>query len=120
MGSLTWVPLLLQGLLSCTLLSCLLSQALSLSCAKYEHELATQPALTFHPLGRMAIFVLRDIAEWSLCYPHSCLLSPVALLWEEAEDFPSQDPKHLKARAQGEKESRGAGKESCWRSCFLP
>lgn len=59
----------------------------------------------------MAIFVLWDIAEWSLCYPHSCQLSPVALLPEEAADSPSQDPNNLKYRAQREKESRRAGKE---------
>lgn len=59
----------------------------------------------------MAIFVLWDIAEWSLYYPHSCQWSPVALLWEEATESPSQDPSHLKSRAQGEKESRSAGKE---------
>lgn len=59
----------------------------------------------------MAIFVLWDIAEWSLYYPHSCQRSPVALLWEEATDSPSQDPNYLKSRAQGEKESRSAGKE---------
>ena len=111
-------------------------QALPLSCAKCEHELATQPALTFHPLGRMAIFVLWDIAECSLHYPHSCQLSSVALLWEEATDSPSQDHNQLESRAQGEKESRRVGKEpghpgrsllglggqreARWRACFLP
>lgn len=94
------------GLLSCTLFFCPAPQALPISCAKCEHELATQPALTFHPLGRMAIFMLWDIAEWSLCYPNSCQLNPVALLWEEAADFPS----HRKSRAQGEGSGR-AGKE---------
>lgn len=83
------------------------TQALPLSRAKCEHELATQPALTFHPLGRMAIFVPWDIAEWSLCYPNSCQPSPVVLLWEEAADSPSL----LKSRAQGEKENGRAGKE---------
>lgn len=38
-------------------------------------------------------------------------VSPVALLWEEATDSPSQAPNHLKSRAQGEEESRGTGKE---------
>lgn len=106
-GDLAWAPRLL----------CACSpappppQALPFSCAKCEHELATQPALTFHPLGRMAIFVLRDPAEWSLYYPHSCQLSPVALLWEKAPGSPSRDPNHLKSRGQGEKASRRAGKE---------
>lgn len=83
-------------------------QALLLSCAKYEHELATQPALTFHPLGRMAIFVLWDVAEWSLYYPHSCQLSPVALLWEEDRlSQPGPQPYEIQSLGrEGTKKSR--------------
>lgn len=83
-------------------------QVLPLSCAKYEHELATQPALTFHPLGRMAIFVLWDVAEWSLYYPHSCQLSPVALLWEEDRlSQPGPQPYEIQSLGrEGTKKSR--------------
>lgn len=110
MGNLAWAPRLLGACFSAHCFPAPSTSPAAL-CAKCEHELAIQPALTFHPLGRMAIFVLWHVAGWSLHYPHSCQLSPVALLWEEATNSPSQDPNQLESRAQGEKESRRAGKE---------